>query len=472
MRHRRETPKDRGILSAPRLHSGRSAAKGRFNLVNPYGYQGPSIFGYETDTPLRRAAFICVHTSPLAALGRNDAGGMNVYVRDLACQLARLGLEVDIFTRRLDPHTPELTILCPGVRVINVTAGPSQPIDKQDIFPFLPDFAAEAVLFSLRQGVRYDVVHSHYWLSGWAAHLLRRYWDTPFVHMFHTTAHMKNAVSGPGHREPALRLQIERHLIQLADSLIAANPAERADLIWRQHTPTDKVCTVPPGVDLDLFFPRDRADARRRLGLEADARIILFVGRVDPIKGIETLLQAVRQLATLPGPPPTVVFIGGEVDEQGRPMGALATVASEAADLGVADQFRFIGSQPQDQLPYFYAAADVVAVPSRYESFGLVAVEAMASGTPVVASNAGGLTFTVEDEVSGLLVPPQQPEALAAALHRVLSNDMYRTDLSEGALRCASRFTWPAVATAILHIYERLAEGVRANLCCDDEIYA
>ncbi len=440
--------------------------------MNPYGYEGPPVFGYETDTPLRRAAFICVHTSPLAALGQQDAGGMNVYVRDLACQLARLGLEVDIFTRRTDLHSPELTLICPGVRVINVTAGPSRPIDKTEIFPFLPDFAAEAALFSLRHGVRYDVIHSHYWLSGWAAHLLRRYWDTPFVQMFHTTAHMKNAVAGSGDREPALRLQIERRLIQLSDSLIAANPAERADLIWRQHTATDKVCTVPPGVDLDLFYPRDRSDARRRLGLEADAQIVLFVGRVDPIKGIDTLLHAVRHLRASSEPLPTVVFVGGELDEQGQPTGALAAIANDAAALGVADRFQFVGSQPQDRLPLFYAAADVVAVPSRYESFGLVAVEAMASGTPVVASSAGGLTFTVEDGVAGLLVPPQQPSALAAALQRVLSDDTLRANLSEGALQCASRFAWPAVATSMLHIYERLAEGHRANLCCDEEIYA
>ncbi len=440
--------------------------------MNPYGYEGPSIFGYETDAPLRRAAFICVHTSPLAALGQKDAGGMNVYVRDLACQLARLGLEVDIFTRRSDPHSPELTLLCPGVRIINVTAGPAEPIDKNEIFPFLPDFAAEAALFSLRHGVRYDVVHSHYWLSGWAAHLLRRYWDTPFVHMFHTTAHMKNAVAGSANRESDLRLQIERRLIQLSDSLIAVNPAERADLIWRQHTPTDKVCTVPPGVDLDLFYPRDRAEARRRLGLDADAPIALFVGRVDPIKGIDVLLQAVHHLAAFPGPAPTVVFVGGELDERDRPVGALAATINDAVTLGVADRLRFVGSQPQDQLPWFYAAADVVAVPSRYESFGLVAVEAMASGTPVVASNVGGLTFTVEDSVAGFLVPPQQPKAFAAALHRVLSDDALREELSEGALRCASRFAWPAVATSMLHIYERLAEGHRANLCCDEEIYA
>ena len=446
--------------------------KGRTCSVSHYAYGGPSVFGYETDTPLRRAAFICVHTSPLATLGRKDAGGMNVYVRDLACQVARLGLDVDVFTRRSDPLSPEITHLCPGVRVINITAGPPQPIDKNDIFPFLPDFAAEAALFSLRQGVRYDVVHSHYWLSGWAAHLLKRYWDIPFVQMFHTTAHMKNAVAATADRESGLRLEIERRLINLSDGLIAANPAERADLIWRQHTPTDKVCTVPPGVDLDLFYPRDRSAARRTLGLDLGTPLVLFVGRVDPIKGIDTLLAAVHRLADLPGQVPTVLFVGGELDDHGQPLGPLKVVEDQAAALGVAEYFRFVGSQPQDELPTYYAAADVVAVPSRYESFGLVAVEAMASGTPVVASRAGGLTFTVEDEVAGLLVPSQDPEALATALHRVLSNEAFRADLSEGALRCASRFAWPSVAASMLHIYERLAEGYRANLCCDEEIYA
>ena len=436
-------------------------------------YAGPAVSGYETDAPLRRAAAISVHTSPLASLGGRDAGGMNVYVRELACHLGRLGLPVDVFTRRTDPATPETSALGPNVNVVAITAGPPEPLDKNALFPYLPDFAAEMALYSLRQGVRYDAVHAHYWLSGWVAHLLRRYWDTPFIQMFHTTARMKNAVAGARERETPLRLRTERSLVDLADSLIAANPDERADLIWRQGCPAAKICTVPPGVDLELFSPRDRAACRAALGFAEEDRVVLFVGRIDPIKGIDVLLEAARILedendqAT-----PTVLFVGGTLDSDGDPTGPLATVARQAAELGVAHRFRFVGSQPQDRLPIFYNAADVVAVPSRYESFGLAAVEAMACGTPVVASRAGGLTFTVEEGVSGFLVPPRSPEALAASLGAVLADDRLRATLRPGARLTAERFAWPAVASQILHVYERLADGHRADLCCDDEIYA
>ena len=258
--------------------------------VAPYG--GPSVFGYETDMPLRRAAQISVHTSPLAALGGTDAGGMNVYIRELACHLAQQGLPVDIFTRRTDPNTPEVREFCPGVKVIAVTAGPPEPIGKNDLFPLLPEFAEQMALYSVREGVRYDVVHAHYWLSGWVAELARRYWETPFVQMFHTTAHMKNAVAAHADRESDLRLRTEKRLLTLADGIIAANPDERADLIWRMGVPTERVCTIPPGVDIELFHPRSVAASRAEIGIAPDERVVLFVGRIDPIKGIDTLIDA------------------------------------------------------------------------------------------------------------------------------------------------------------------------------------
>jgi D-inositol-3-phosphate glycosyltransferase len=437
-------------------------------------YEGPSVFGYETDAPLRRAAQICVHTSPLATLGGKDAGGMNVYVRELSCHLARLGLPVDVFTRRTSPTTPEVTPLCPGVNVIAITAGPPEPLNKNELFPYLPEFAAEMALYSLREGVRYDVVHAHYWLSGWVGHLAKRYWDAPFVQMFHTTAHMKNAVADAVDRESDLRLQTERRLLDLADSLIAANPDERADLIWRQGAPTEKVCTVPPGVDLDLFRPQDRLAARVSLSLPPDQPLVLFVGRVDPIKGIDTLLDATQRLSADPDVDPhaAVLFVGGDLDSTGNPVGPLAGLAHQARERGIADRFRFVGSQPQNKLPLYYSAADLVVVPSRYESFGLVAVEAMACGTPVVASRVGGLTFTVEEGESGFLVPPRSPAALADAIALLLTDHACRRALAAGALRSAERFAWPTVAASILHVYRRLAEGQRANLCCDEEIYA
>jgi D-inositol-3-phosphate glycosyltransferase len=447
-------------------------AKGDYP-VHPAPYDGPSVFGYETDLPLRRAAQISVHTSPLATLGGKDAGGMNVYIRELACHLADLGLPVDVFTRRVSPDTPEVQPLAPNVNVVAIAAGPPAPIDKNDLVRHLPEFAAEMALFSLRQGVRYDVVHAHYWLSGWAAHLVKRYWDTPFVQMFHTTAHMKNAVAGVADRETDVRLRTEQRLCALADSLIAANPDERADLVWRFGTPAEKVCTIPPGVDLDLFQPRDRTASRAELGIAPDERVILFVGRIDPIKGIDTLLDAVAILAADDDlqPKPTVLLVGGDLDAAGEPIGPLTTVREAARALGVAERFRFLGSQPQNRLPVFYAAADVVVVPSRYESFGLVAVEALACGAPVVASRAGGLKFTIDEGVGGLLVPPQSAPALASALGMVLTDEALRANLAAGARPSVERFAWPTVAAAIEHVYRRLAAGHRAHLCHDDEIF-
>ncbi len=438
----------------------------------PYG--GPAVFGYDTDTPLRRAAQISVHTSPLATLGGKDAGGMNVYIRELATHLAAQGLPVDIFTRRTDPDTPEVREIVPGVNVIAITAGPVAEVGKNDLFPYLPEFAEEMALYSLRAGARYDVVHAHYWLSGWVADLARRYWNTPFVQMFHTTAHMKNAVSGVQDQETDQRLRIERQLLTLADGLIAANPDERADLIWRMGVPAEKVCTIPPGVDLQLFQPQPRAAARGRLQLQDDDLAVLFVGRIDPIKGIDTLVDAAEliiqqgQLAM----PPVFVIVGGDLDEAGDPAGPLAKVAADIRERGLSAHFRLLGSWPQDQLPVAYSAADVVAVPSRYESFGLVAVEALACGAPVVASRAGGLRFTIDEGLSGLLVKPQSPQALADGLVAVLGNNDLRAAMSQAARPSVERYDWSAIAADVMHVYRRLASGHRAHLCAGRDLFA
>jgi D-inositol-3-phosphate glycosyltransferase len=439
--------------------------------VAPYG--GPSVFGYETDMPLRRAAQISVHTSPLATLGGTDAGGMNVYIRELACHLAPQGLPVDIFTRRTDPNTPEVREFCPGVNLIAISAGAPEPIGKNDLFPLLPEFAEQMALYSVRQGVRYDVVHAHYWLSGWTAELARRYWETPFVQMFHTTAHMKNAVSADAHRESDLRLRTEKRLLTLADGIIAANPDERADLIWRMGVPSEKVCTIPPGVDIELFQPGSRAASRAEIGIASDERVVLFVGRIDPIKGIDTLVEAAEIMLSSGSiePAPTFLIVGGDLDADGAPVGALADVANSIEQRGIAASFRLVGSQPQDQLPVFYAAADVVAVPSRYESFGLVAVEALACGRPVVASRVGGLRFTIDEGSTGFLVKPQSPQALAGALAQLFSDEPLRAAMSAAARPSVARYDWSYVARQVKHVYGRLAEGHRAQLCAGSDIF-
>lgn len=437
-------------------------------------YGGPSVFGFETDMPLRRAAQISVHTSPLATLGGKDAGGMNVYVRELSAHLAKQGLPVDIFTRRTDPDTPEVREIVPGVHVVAITAGPPEPLGKNDLFPLLPEFAEQMALYSLRKGVRYDVLHAHYWLSGWVAESLHRYWKTPFVQMFHTTAHMKNAVAAAADRETDLRARTEKRLLTLADGIVAANPDERADLIWRMGVPTEKVCTIPPGVDLDLFRPYPRAAARAEIGIPEKERVVLFVGRIDPIKGIATLVDAAELMLTgAPAEPkPTFLLVGGDLDDAGEPTGPLAEVAASLDARGLDASLRLVGSQPQDRLPLYYAAADVVAVPSLYESFGLVAVEALACGAPVVASRAGGLRFTIDEGVTGLLVRPKSPPGLAAALTTVLEDDELRASMAAAARRSVIRYDWSNIAREVLHVYRCLAAGHRAHLCAGSDVFA
>lgn len=440
---------------------------------------------FEQETPIlarvshvQRVAMISVHTSPLAMLGGKDAGGLTVYVRELARQLEASRVHVDIFTRRFDESTPEIVEISERVRVISIEAGPVEEVPKDDLFCFLPEFASEVALFSLREGLRYDIIHSHYWLSGWVAHLLGRYVNAPTVHMYHTLAHMKNRVSHSNHHESTLRVQIEKRLLDVLDNVVAPNPDERAELIWTLGADNAHICTIPPGIDLSRFQPTDATAARRSLGLP-DNPLVLFVGRIDPIKGIDMLLESFADLrardwsGTLP---PKLVFIGGTLihqpDGTTKPGNDLLPVIEQATELGILDDILLVGSQPQDLLPLYYAAATVCAVTSLYESFGLVTVEAMACGLPVVATRVGGMKFTVEEGVSGLLVPGGNARAAADALERVIADRQYRATLQVGARQAAIRFSWHTVGAAMLNLYERLAEGDRDNLCCYGEIYA
>ena len=427
-------------------------------------------------TTIQRVAMVSVHTSPSATLGGQDAGGLNVYVRELGRQLARNGVAVDIFTRRSDPFTDDIVEIADGVRVIYITAGPATALPKDDLFAYLPEFANEMALFSLQSGLRYDVVHTHYWLSGWVGHLLKRYWNAPVVHMYHTLARLKNQVAGGQLLESRVRLDTERRLLSLLDSIVAPNPDERADMVWRMGGRNARICVVPPGIDLDRFQPEESETARDRLGLPARP-LVLFVGRVDAMKGIDTLLDGFADLyhREWVGPKPALVFVGGTLLRDGttvRPGPDLMPVVERAAELGFSEGLLLRGSEPQELLPRYYSACTVAAVPSRYESFGLVAVEAMACGLPVVASRAGGLKFTVEEGVSGLLVEPGSAADLAEALAQVITDRDLRASLQVGARQAAVRFSWQSITPAMLNLYERLAEGERDDLCCMNSVYA
>jgi D-inositol-3-phosphate glycosyltransferase len=404
---------------------------------------------------------ISVHTSPIATLGAKDAGGMNVYVRELSRQLGRQGVAVDLFTRRVDTTTPDVITIGDNVRVIYITAGPPAPVAKEALIGYLGEFASEMALFGLRDGVSYDVVHAHYWLSGWAALHLRRYWGAPIVQMFHTLAALKTeaAKGAADGQESALRLDGERRIIDQVDAIVAANARERAEMTWWYGVRTPKIHTIPCGIDLDRFHPQDRAAARAALDLGPEPTL-LFVGRIDPVKGIDFLIEGYAELcAGWTGPErPRLVLVGGEL-VNGELGPELARVRDLAAARGVAAGLIFRGPQSHELLPTYYAAADLTVVPSRYESFGLVAIESMACGTPVVASRAGGLPYTVEEGRSGLLVPYGDAPALAATLARALDDRALRERLAAGALVAVRQYSWADVADKILSVYQNTIDA-------------
>ena len=407
-----------------------------------------------------RIAMLSVHTCPLAALGGKETGGMNVYVREVARALGRLGFEIDVFTRSQDPAIPEVVRLGPGARVIHVSAGPARPIARAAVADHLEEFAERMEAFRTRERVRYDLVHSHYWLSGLAGLDVARRWDVPLVHMFHTLGAIKNAVArGSNDTEPEERLAAEIRIAKEADRIVASNLVERADLAWHLGANPGRVAVIPCGVDVELFRPRPTAPARARLGLDAE-HVLLFVGRLTPIKGLETLLRALSVLRAdgLSAARLRLLVVGGTKGEEAG-SGHLRRLAH---DLGIGDWVDFRGPQPQGVLTDYYAGADVCLIPSRYESFGMVALEAMASGVPVIASRAGGLAVTVQDGVTGRLVPEGDVSALAQAVAGLLADDPARHALGVRAVEWARRFAWPSVGRSLADLYAEMLPALES----------
>ena len=413
----------------------------------------------------RRVAVLSVHTSPLEQPGTGDAGGMNVYVVETSARLAELGVEVEVFTRATSSDLPPVVELAPGVTVRHVTAGPFEGLSKEDL---------PAQLCALTSGVLraeaahepgwYDAVHSHYWLSGQVGWLASERWGVPLVHTAHTLAKVKNLDVAEGDApEPLRRVVGEQQVVEADDGLVANTADEAHQLVSLYAAEPQRVVTVEPGVDLEHFRPGEASGARTRLGVPPDAVLLLFVGRIQPLKAPDVLLQAAaRMLQRDPSLRDRLVVavVGGP---SGSGLAHPTALQDLAFSLGIADVVRF--ERPQggrDRLRDWYAAADVVAVPSHSESFGLVALEAQACGTPVVATDVGGLRTTVRDGVSGLLVPGHDADDWAAALTRALAD---RARLSPGAVAHASRFSWGRTAQGLLDTYrDALADRVAVPL--------
>ena len=411
---------------------------------------------------MKRLGLISVHTCPLAALGGKESGGMNVYVRETARHLGRLGFEVDVFTRSQDPNVPKVVPLGEGARVIHVEAGPQRPMSAAAMAAHLHAFADGVDGFRLESGADYGLLHAHYWLSGVVAlELARRWAGTPVVQMFHTlgvvNGSLADATTG---RVLRARVDAEARIAALADRIVAATSLEQADLAWYCGADVERVRVVPCGVDVDLFGPGEKSVARARLGLDAE-RVLLFVGRTTPIKGLESLLHALAHLKSggLHGAGMRLVIVGGDRDE--RRDDGRRRVRALAEELGIGTWLDFRGPQPQPVLPDYYRAADLCLVPSHHESFGMAALEAMACGAPVVASRVGGLATTIQDGVTGVLVPPRDEVALAAAIASLLADDTRRAALGRQAARWAQSFAWPSVTRMLIDIYDELVPDLR-----------
>jgi D-inositol-3-phosphate glycosyltransferase len=398
-------------------------------------------------------ALIAAHTCPLEPLGGHKAGGLNVYVRETAAAFGRRGYLVDIFTRRDGLH-PEVLPLAPGVRVVHLDAGPAHPTDKDALWEYMPAFLHGLRAFRARHGLHYDLVHSHYWMSAWAATYLQRLWDVPHVTMFHTLGEAKNRARA-GEHEPPHRIQTERRVVATADAVVAASEHERDLLVNLYGAAPQRIEVIPCGVDPVRFHPLERTACRRELGLGAEP-VVVFVGRLEPLKGAELLIDALAYLEGV-----TLLVVGGDA----RSAGYQADLHRRAVQRGVVAQVRFVGAVPQERLPLYYNAADVCAVPSFYESFGLVALEAMACGVPVVAARVGGLTATVRDGTNGFLVPWRDPAMFADRIGRLVRDPVLRGRMGRAARATAERFTWAGVSRQLDGLYVRLLRARAAAAC-------
>ena len=409
-------------------------------------------------------AMLSYHTCPLATLGGKDTGGMNVYVHQLTRTLGKLGVHVDVFTRSQDEHVPHvLHDLGYHNRVVHIPAGPEIPLPKTELERYIPKFVQGVKSFVESKNIKYDLIHSHYWMSGIAAIDLSESWDIPFLHMFHTLVLMKNRIArSPQEMEGEYRLIGEKKVIAKANRIIAATLAEKSQLEFLYDTPSSKISVIPPGVDIRHFYPIPKDEAKEVVGVPQEATMILFVGRIEPLKGIDNLIQAIslnHKSGVLKCCPHTLVIIGGEPEAKPEEMNAeMARLQDMVEELKIENFVIFLGKQDQQMLPYYYSAAEVVVMPSHYESFGMVALEAMACGTPVVASQVGGLAFLVRDGETGFVVPGNDIQSLANRLMELIKDKELGKKLGKKSTEYAQLYAWETISTKIIEVYNQILQ--------------
>lgn len=403
-----------------------------------------------TDRAARRIAVVSMHTSPTASLGQNANGGLNVYVREIATAFSERGIATDVFTRRQSADDPAVEPLADLSRVVYLPAGRS--LDKYSLFTEVPAFARRIADFAAREGTSYDMLFSHYWLSGEVACLLRPRLAPTWAHVAHTLGLVKNRTLAAGARpEPQLRIQVEAEIAHEADILVASTDDERDDLVELYGAEPERVYVVPPGVDLSLFQPLDRAEARRKIGY-GHGRLLLFVGRLERLKGVEIAIRALAFLRDRKHDDVRLLILGA--DSKDGDESEMERLKAIATSVGVRDRVDFLGSVAHHELPCFYSAADAVVMPSYSESFGLVGLEAQACGRPVVGSDVTGLRSVVRDEVSGYLVAGHDPAAYAERIGRLLEDPELAQQMGRRGRLLAQRFSWSRTADRLEQLFD------------------
>ena len=417
-----------------------------------------------SQSPPTRIAFLSEHASPLALLGGADAGGQNVYVDEVSRHLAARGFQVDVFTRRDSATLPQVVPLAEGVRVIHLTAGPARFLPKDDLWPHMPAFHDALLRFAARAGVRYDLIHGNFWMAGWVAAQLGQRLGAPAVQIFHALGKTKQREQGSADTSPSGRIGIEREIIQTVDRIIAQCPAERAELVEDYGANGRKIALIPSAVDVEMFRPAPRLEARRRIGLDGSGPVIAYVGRMLPRKDVRTVVRALAALrnaartADDPGARARLLIVGGETaDPDPVATPEIGVLQRLAAELDVSDQVIFTGARQRDQLRYYYGASDVVVTTPWYEPFGLTPLEAMACGRPVIGARVGGIAYTVVDGETGYLAPPRDPAALAGRIRQLLAHPALAARMGRAARNRVEReFTWSQVAEHTAALYESL----------------
>ncbi len=389
-----------------------------------------------------KIAMLSAHSCPVGNPGAKDTGGMSTYIRELAGELDKQGHLVDVYTRVHDPRDPQIVSLGQQARLIHVKAGEDKTINKLAVFSYLPDFACNTESFRKQEGLRYDLVFSHYWLSGWVGEYLQRWWHVPHITMFHTVGAVKNTI-GIGEDEPQLRLETERDLAQNCHHIIAPTEKEKADLIRHYGAPPERIGVVPCGVNLELFRPQDKEAARQQLGL-TDDKVILSAGRIEPLKGIDQLLKAMPYLPN--GGSLRLIIIGGDSHSQPE----MTRLRKLSRDLNIENSVTFLGLVKYEQMPLFYSAADVCVMPSYYESFGLVALESLACGTPVVTTDVGDMKSIIRQGETGYVVAENSPGQLADKITRLLLRPRPDIEAITANRASVSRFSWSNIAEMIV----------------------